>query len=78
MFRGRMPITENLPLAWYETPNIHFCTIRDFMALVDDVGAHIEKAVALNGSGAPMRVSAPWWVWNLFGEQAVFLLKRND
>lgn len=78
MLRGRMPITENLPLAWYETPNIHFCTIRDFMALVDDVGAHIEKAVALNGSGAPMRVSAPWWVWNLFGEQAVFLLKRND
>ena len=78
MFRGRMPITENLPLAWYETPNIHFCTIRDFMALVDDVGAHIEKAVALNGSGAPMRVSAPWWVWNLFGEQAVFLLKRNN
>ena len=77
MFRGRMPITENLPLAWYETPNIHFCTIRDFMALVDDIGAHIEKAVALNGSGAPMRVSAPWWVWNLFGEQAVFLLKRN-
>ncbi len=78
MFRGRMPITENLPLAWYETPNIHFCTIRDFMALVNDVGAHIEKAVALNSSGAPMRVSAPWWVWNLFGEQAVFLLKRND
>ena len=78
MFRGRMPITENLPLAWYETPNIHFCTIRDFMALVDDVGAHIEKAVALNGSGAPMRVSAPWWVWNLFGAQAVFLLKRNN
>ena len=78
MFRGRMPITENLPLAWYETPNIHFCTIRDFMALVDDIGAHIEKAVALNGSGAPMRVSAPWWVWNLFGEQAVFLLKRNN
>jgi methionine biosynthesis protein MetW len=78
MFRGRMPITENLPLAWYETPNIHFCTIRDFMALVGDVGAHIEKAVALNSSGAPMRVSAPWWVWNLFGEQAVFLLKRND
>jgi methionine biosynthesis protein MetW len=78
MFRGRMPITENLPLAWYETPNIHFCTIRDFMALVNDVGAHIEKAVALNSSGAPMRVSAPWWIWNLFGEQAVFLLKRND
>ncbi len=77
MFGGRMPITENLPLAWYETPNIHFCTIRDFVALVDEVDAKIDRAVALNSSGAPMRVSAPWWVWNLFGEQAVFLLERR-
>jgi methionine biosynthesis protein MetW len=77
MFAGRMPITENLPLAWYETPNIHFCTIRDFVALVDEVDAKIDRAVALNSSGAPMRVSAPWWVWNLFGEQAVFLLERR-
>jgi methionine biosynthesis protein MetW len=77
MFAGRMPITENLPLAWYETPNIHFCTIRDFVALVDEVDAQIDRAVALKSSGAPMRVSAPWWVWNLFGEQAVFVLERR-
>lgn len=78
MFRGRMPVTQNLPLAWYETPNIHFCTIRDFVALVDEVNARIERAVALDSSGAPMRVSAPWWVWNIFGEQAVFLLERQN
>ncbi|MDB5545872.1 MAG: metW [Hyphomicrobiales bacterium] len=77
IFRGRMPVTENLPLAWYETPNIHFCTIRDFVALVDEVDAKIDRAVALDSSGAPMRVSAPWWVWNMFGEQAVFLLERQ-
>jgi len=77
VFGGRMPITENLPMAWYETPNIHFCTIRDFVALVDELDARIAKAVALDSSGAPMRVSAPWWVWNLFGEQAVFLLDRQ-
>ena len=78
IFRGRMPVTENLPLAWYETPNIHFCTIRDFVALVDEVDARIDRAVALDSSGAPMRVSAPWWVWNMFGEQAVFLLERKN
>ena len=77
MFAGRMPITANLPLAWYETPNIHFCTIRDFVALVDEVDAQIERAVALDSSGTPMRVNAPWWVWNLFGDQAVFLLERQ-
>lgn len=78
MFAGRMPVTKNLPLAWYETPNIHFCTIRDFVALVEEVDAQIDRAVALNSSGAPMRVNAPWWVWNLFGEQAVFLLERRS
>jgi len=78
IFRGRMPVTENLPLAWYETPNIHFCTIRDFVSLVDEVDAKIDRAVALDSSGAPMRVNAPWWIWNMFGEQAVFLLKRQN
>jgi methionine biosynthesis protein MetW len=75
--RGRMPITENLSYAWYETPNIHLCTIRDFVQLVELVDARIVKAVAMNSSGAQMRVNAPWWAWNLFGEQAVFLLERK-
>jgi len=77
LLRGRMPVTDNLPYSWYDTPNIHFCTIRDFVALCRDVGASIEKAVALDAGGAPIRVTLPWWVWNLFGDQAVFLLKRR-
>jgi methionine biosynthesis protein MetW len=76
-FRGRMPVTENLPDAWYETPNIHFCTIHDFHDLVQDVGAVTERAQALNASGNPLRLNAPWWFWNVFGEQAVFLLSRK-
>ena len=75
--RGRMPVTENLPDTWYDTPNIHFCTIRDFMELCREVGARMDKAVALNAGGKPMRVTLPWWVWNLFGEQGVFLLTRR-
>jgi methionine biosynthesis protein MetW len=77
LFRGRMPVTENLPDAWYETPNIHFCTIHDFHDLVRDVGAVMERAQALNASGNPLRLNAPWWFWNIFGEQAVFLLRRK-
>jgi methionine biosynthesis protein MetW len=76
--RGRMPITENLSYPWYETPNIHFCTIRDFVQLVELADAKIVRAVAMNSSGAQIRVNAPWWAWNLFGEQAVFLLERKD
>jgi methionine biosynthesis protein MetW len=74
---GHMPQTDNLPYAWYETPNIHFCSIKDFRQLCEVVGVRLERAVALNAWGAPLRLNAPWWFWNLFGEQAVFLLGRK-
>ena len=77
LFGGRMPQTDNLPGTWYDTPNIHFCTVKDFRQLCDVVGAEMEKAVALKASGKRLRIAAPWWFWNLFGEQAVFLLKRR-
>jgi methionine biosynthesis protein MetW len=76
-FRGRMPVTGNLAYSWHDTPNIHFCTIRDFVLLVDELGAHIQRGVALDHAGAPIRVNAPWWIWNLLGEQAIFLLERD-
>jgi methionine biosynthesis protein MetW len=78
LLRGRMPVTENLPETWYETPNIHFCTIRDFVELTRKLDANMERALAFNPSGRPVRLNAPWWFWNLFGEQAVFLLSRKD
>jgi methionine biosynthesis protein MetW len=76
LLAGRMPQTDNLPYSWYETPNIHFCTIKDFRGLCKVVNARMERAIALNAWGKPLRFSAPWWFWNLFGEQAVFLLSR--
>ena len=76
MFEGRMPVTDYLPYSWYDTPNIHFCTIRDFVLMCDEVDAKMEKAMALNARGEPVGFTAPWWVWNLIGEQALFLLKR--
>lgn len=75
--RGRMPVTGNLSYKWHDTPNIHLCTIRDFVELVEELGARIERGVALDHTGAPIRVNAPWWVWNLLGEQAIFLLARD-
>ncbi|VTZ22076.1 Methionine biosynthesis protein MetW [Methylocella tundrae] len=74
---GHMPLTRNLPTIWYETPNIHFCTIQDFIDLVHAIGARIERGVALDRFGRPLAYSAPW-VWNLFGEQGVFLLSRKE
>jgi methionine biosynthesis protein MetW len=74
---GRMPRTDNLPYAWWDSPNIHFCTIKDFRQLCHVVGARMEKAVALDAWGRALRFNTPWWTWNLLGEQGVFLLSRQ-
>ncbi|WP_237153338.1 methionine biosynthesis protein MetW [Oryzibacter oryziterrae] len=74
MLRGRMPVSKRLPYSWYDTPNIHFCTIRDFVELSQEVGATVEKALAFNGAAKKLPFNAPWWVWNLIATQAVFLL----
>jgi len=77
LVRGQMPRTENLPATWYDTPNIHFCTIKDFVQLCDEINVKMERAVALDSYARPLRLNAPWWFWNMFGEQGVFLLSRR-
>jgi methionine biosynthesis protein MetW len=76
LFGGKMPRTDNLPDRWYDTPNIHLCTIKDFLDLCRDVGAREERAEALNAYGRKLGVSMPLFAQNLFGEQAVFLLSK--
>jgi methionine biosynthesis protein MetW len=71
---GRMPRTRALDAAWYDTPNIHLCTIADFAALARETGAVTERALALSEEGRthPMRMDA--WGPNFFAESAIFLL----
>jgi len=76
LLKGRMPQTGLLPEPWWSTANIHFCTIRDFVTLCDEMGVELERAIALNTGGQRIPLNAPWWFWNLMGEQAVFLLRR--
>jgi methionine biosynthesis protein MetW len=77
LLKGRMPVTRNLPYKWYNTPNIHFCTIKDFRSLCNEVGACIEMSYSLNSHGYKLPYAVPWFMQNLIGEQAVFLLKRE-
>ncbi|MCA8929712.1 MAG: methionine biosynthesis protein MetW [Alphaproteobacteria bacterium] len=77
LLNGRMPITEALNQPWYETRNIHFCTIRDFLDLVEIVGLNIERAVVLNAKGKPSPDPVTSRRANIFGEQAVFMLQRR-
>lgn len=78
LFEGRMPQTAALRYRWYETPNIHLCTISDFIALARESGARIEQAFALgeNGRNDPMRTNA--WTPNLLAQGAIFLLAAAE
>ncbi|MCU0839799.1 MAG: methionine biosynthesis protein MetW [Rhodospirillales bacterium] len=74
--RGRMPVAGLLAHQWYDTPNIHLCTIRDFLALAADLGIAVESGLYLRGDGVPRRLGRDPWLANLLGEQAIFLIQR--
>ena len=71
LWNGRMPVTRLLPIAWYETPNIHHVTIRDFRELVAARGYRIEGEWFLSGDRRIGPAAANWRA-----EHAVFQLSR--
>ncbi|MDV7339509.1 methionine biosynthesis protein MetW [Terasakiella sp. A23] len=76
-FNGRMPVNKTLPYQWYNSPNMHFCTIKDFIVMCDEMGVTIERSIALDAAGQAHRVRTNLFFANLLGEQAVFLLRKN-
>ena len=68
--KGRMPVSDALPYMWYNTPNIHLCTFRDFEALCDENQIQIIDRLAVNGNqqGSFLSKATP----NLFGEVAIY------
>lgn len=71
--RGRMPVSDLLPYPWYDTPNIHFCTVKDFEALCRERGINIlHREVVANGIGKQLCPLHP----NLFAETAIYHLTR--
>jgi methionine biosynthesis protein MetW len=74
LVNGHMPRTTALDHAWYDTPNIHLCTITDFTALVREAGGRIERAIALSEDGATRAMQPDAWGPNLFAEGAIFML----
>ncbi|WP_397591949.1 methionine biosynthesis protein MetW [Sphingorhabdus sp.] len=72
MFGGRMPVTEQLPHSWYDTPNIHHVTIDDFRSFLGERNIRIEGQWFLSGDKPRNGRLA-----NLLAEHAVFLLRRD-
>ncbi|HLW26107.1 MAG TPA: methionine biosynthesis protein MetW [Kiloniellales bacterium] len=76
LLRGRMPMTPSLPAPWYETENIHLCTLRDFVALCEQEQIRVERAFTVRDDGSPRPISS-LGLANLFGHDGVFLLRRS-
>ena len=74
LFLGRMPVTKNLPVPWYETKNIHLCTIKDFEKLCSDKNIKIKDKIFINRRGTQSSLSliSP----NLFAVEGVYLLEK--
>lgn len=74
---GRMPVTPSLPDTWYNTENIHLCTINDFINLCEELEIQIIKSVVLDKKGNLLNFANRIKSVNLIGEQGIFLLKRK-
>ena len=77
LFSGRMPQTATLGYRWYETPNIHLCTIKDFTDLVRESDARIERAFAFTREGHTRPVMTDAWGPNVFAPGAIFVLTKR-
>ena len=78
MFNGKMPITEGLPYSWYETPNVHFFTIKDFQELCKNSNIIIEKSIGLTSAGKQFNIYQNTLGVNFFTSEAIFLLSTQN
>ena len=78
LFKGKMPVTEGLPYTWYETPNIHFFTLKDFQEMCKDSNIYIERSIGLTSRGKQFEINNNSPVANLITNEAIFLLSKKN
>ena len=77
MVRGRAPVRSGTVYGWYDSPDIHLCTILDFVWLSNALGLTIEKGLSLGRDGGTRVIRSAGHLENLLGEQAIFLLRQG-
>ena len=73
MVLGRMPVNKNLPYQWYDTPNIHFCTRKDFVNLCGNLGIPILREIALRRNR-----HVPYTLRNILATEVCFVLQGTN
>ena len=74
LFFGKMPVTKTLPNTWYNTPNLHMCTIKDLFNFCDEKKNIIKKAVGVNENKTSIIKKSNLEIKNLFSKVGIFLI----
>ena len=76
LIKGTMPVTETLPDEWYNTPNLHMCTIKDFVYFVKSRNIKIFKSLALNNKNTSLINDSNLGMKNLLADLGIFLIEK--
>ncbi len=76
--KGSMPVNKNIPFEWFETPNIHFCSIKDFEKLCGQLGFSVKKKIFLTAKQQLLGVLGHNYLANFFAEYGIFLITKNE
>ena len=74
LFFGRMPVTKSLPHKWYDTPNLHMCTIKDFYELCEIRNINMKKIIGINNDKTSLIHNNNIRLKNFFSEVGIFLI----
>ncbi len=74
LFFGKMPVTKTLPNTWYNTPNLHMCSVKDLFNFCDEKNIEIKKAVGVNEDKTSLIKKSNLEIKNLFSKLGVFLV----
>ena len=74
LFFGEMPVTKTLPNTWYNTPNLHMCTIKDLFNFCDEKKINIKKVIGVNENKTSMIKKSNLEIKNLFSKVGIFLI----
>ena len=76
LFKGTMPITKSLPEEWHSTPNLHMCTIKDFVNFIKSKEIKMIKTLALNNNNVSNITNNNLGTKNLFADLGIFLIEK--
>jgi len=75
LFKGTMPVTKNLPNQWYDTPNLHMCTIQDFVNFCNEKNINIDKSMCLTNEKISEITKSNMKYKNIFSQLGIFLIQ---